>query len=298
MRYYTILEDFLPRLKVSDEDKREILAAYRELSENEEADEILDTIIGKYAERGELDYTKLTDEQLPHLEKISGMHRYRVNMATLFPLLPFTEPYYKKAEVSERVWLDSIYDLACKILDCREIVGMAGLRSSSLNWFRAWFFAERFAFHRLQFELAYAKDDFSDGGLNIKAGDPVIGIHIPSHLSGLPFDDENRLISYKEAKEYFLPKIGNKPFIFRCISWLTAYYNKEILPPHSNTRRFTEEFVLGESYSGRWALSLIFKTDELPEDKDLPENTSLQRAYKKLILSGVEPCTTLGYKAF
>lgn len=298
MKYRKKLEAFLPKLKCSDDDSYEILKAYDELSTCMAAKDILLSVIEGYEAKGELNYQVLIDELLPKIAELTGMHQYRVNMAVLFPLLPFTEPHYKRAGVSEKVWLDSIFDFVCKVCDCREIVGFAGLRSSSLNWFRAWFFAERFAFHRLQFEFTYAKENFESGDFTIKEGDPVIGIHIPSRLSGIPFDDENRLKSYQEAKAYFLPSFGNKPFAFRCVTWLLAPYNKEILPENSNTRRFTEEFLLGESYSGRWAFPLIFKTENIPDDKDLPENTGIQRAYKKLFLSGVEPCSTLGYKPF
>ena len=296
--YRNELEALLPRLCVTEEYKAEIFSAYDKITSIDEARNILISVITEYKDRGTIDYTTLVDKLMPRMEELTGMHRYRVNMATIFPLLPYSKTFYEKAGVSENVWLDSIYDFVCKLIDCKRINGFIGLRSSSLNWFRGWLFAEKFAFHRLQFEIVYVKDDYKSENFDIKAGDPTISIHIPSDLHGIPFSKENREISYGLAKEYFLPKIGDKPFILRCASWLLAPFHKEILPKESNTRQFTEEFELVSSTSGRWALPLVFNTENLPADKDLPENTSLQRAYKKLILSGVEPLNTLGYRKY
>ncbi|MBQ7333839.1 MAG: hypothetical protein IJW38_05800, partial [Clostridia bacterium] len=47
-----------------------------------------------------------------------------------------------------------------------------------------------------------------------------------------------------------------------------------------------------------WHLPLIFGTESLPETKDLPENSSMQKAYKKLMLAGKSPEGALGYRYY
>ena len=293
------LKAFLSELAIAEEHQSVIFETLEKIEANDEARALFYSFYTPYKERGELDYDAFHKEALPKMwELLPEIHKYAINLAMLFALAPYSEKFYEKPGISRDIWINSLLDLKWKLLDCLEINGFAGIRSSSLPWFSRWFFGERFAFHRLQFEINPAPKDYKNPPFNVSAGDSLISIHIPSSRNGIKFDKENRDISYKMAKEYYSKLLGVENPVFSCNSWLLAPFHSEILPESSNIRQFKEEFELVTSGPCTWQLPLIFNTENLPETKDLPENTSMQRTYKKLMLEGKTPEGALGYLIF
>ena len=147
------LKIFLEELTIDTDSQDAIFKTLEKIEENCEASELFYSFFTAYAEKGVLDYDALYKEALPKLwELLDGVHKYTVNLATLFALAPYSEHFYIENGVSREVWINSLLDLKWKLLDCIDINGFAGLRSSSLAWFDRWFFGTRFAFHRLHRE--------------------------------------------------------------------------------------------------------------------------------------------------
>ena len=277
----------------SEDELAETLKIFDEMARCDEAMELLLPLYEGYRDRHELDFDNLTKECLPKVSALTAMHRYRINLPVMAALAPHSKYFYDKIGIPYKVWRDSLMDIKWKLNECVLTNGFIGSRAS--DWFKAWYFADRLTFHRLQFEIAHATADYKSESFDIKVGDRLIGLHIPSDTT-LKFNKENRDISYALASEYYSQFFDKLPIVLRCSSWLLAPFHSEILPKGANIREFEEEFEKAYSAPGRGDLWRIFNTDTLPETKDLPENSSLQRAYKEYMLRGGEPVYTTGYR--
>ena len=149
-----VLRFFLTELEIDTEHMSLLFEVLEKIEAEEESRKIFSSFYTPYKEKGILDYQSLIKECLPKLWDILGdIHNYKINYAILFALAPHSEHFYLEKGHSHNIWIDSILDLKWKMLDCVDITGFAGIRSSSLPWFDRWFSGERFAFHRLQFEI-------------------------------------------------------------------------------------------------------------------------------------------------
>ena len=113
-------------------------------------------------------------------------------------------------------------------------------------------------------------------------GDPVLSVHIPSVGS---FTKEVCEESYRRAREIFkacYPEFEYKAF--HCHSWMLDPQLEAFLSEASNVLAFQRKFIpyAGES-EGTEVFNFVFKmTSKVVEE--IPEDTSLQRALKKLYL--------------
>ena len=95
------------------------------------------------------------------------------------------------------------------------------------------------------------------------------------------------------------PQLGGAPVVFMCGSWLLFEGMKSFLPPHSNILRFASEYTIAERYDTVDDLWRIFYREGCEaEPEALPEDTSMMRGYKKLLLNGDMPGGALGYKLY
>lgn len=119
----------------------------------------------------------------------------------------------------------------------------------------------------------------------IRNGEPMISIHIPSDTV---FTEENLDHTFSAAKafvETYYPE--HKGDRFFCDSWLMAPKLQELLPEDSGIVRFQKRFAsIEETPFPDACVGWVFgKTAETPIS-ELPENTSLQRKIKALMLEG------------
>lgn len=118
----------------------------------------------------------------------------------------------------------------------------------------------------------------------LRKGDPVLSVHI---LNKGALAKEACEDSYRRAKAVFhecYPEFEYKAF--HCHSWMLDPQLGEFLPEGSNILAFQRKFTLyaGES-QGKDVFNFVFKLN-FKEYKDMPEDTSLQRALKKHYLDG------------
>ena len=284
--------DFLSLLNFDNVSKSEILEIYDGFLANKDVREIYDSYLIPYKEKGVLDFADFCQKAIPEISKITNSHVFKTNILC-YPLAAYSSPFYEKAGVDYKVWYDSMIDFKCKFIESRLTVGVPCAMTNT--WFKAWYYAERFCFTRLQFEPRKAKDSYKSARFDVKEGEEFITIHIPS-MRDVSFSRENRQKSYKEAREYYEQHLGH-PFVIGCESWLLADFHTEILPESSNIRGFTEEFERYRFKPHKLDLWRIYniETDKLPDDEHLPEATDLQRRYKKFLLSGGMTGTSAGY---
>lgn len=208
-----------------------------------------------------------------------GVSEYEARLVFYLALLPYSEPYYRDAGLGETVWYDSLLDFKWKMLECLDMYGEYGIFSP---WMGKWFTAERAAFGRLEFDLTSAKTDYRSREAEIRAGDTVVAVHIPSR-SRYPFSAETCRESYRQAYEYYSKRLGT-PLFFSCCSWMTWSKNAELLGKGSRIREFAADYDVTADYDGSGHLWRIFGKVDTSDIASLPEDTGLRRIYKAYML--------------
>ena len=125
-----------------------------------------------------------------------------------------------------------------------------------------------------------------------KPGQREIGVHIPSDAKLDP-DRMNESLRQADAflREYF-PEWAALPKT--CESWLLSPVLKELLPPDSRILRFQRAFDLREVFPEddaalEWVFRVAGGQREGLDMTKLPEETSLQKKMKAMLLSGRNP---------
>lgn len=201
---------------------------------------------------------------------------------------------YISEEIPDEIYWDTIYDLKYKLMECYQVHGIWGTFVRS--WYPGFYQMTRFALGRMQYEYADFKlDEYEVDGNIVKKGDRVINMHIPSSGS---FSEEKRLDSYKRAFEFFKEDFGGKPIPMVCDSWLLYPEHREFLPEHLNIRSFMEDFTYIEGatedkFENAWR---VFGKDSAKAPDELPQETSLQKAYAGHLIAGGK--TGSGYGVF
>ena len=252
------------------------------------------------------DFNSVADEFIAHPENIDdilkrlgllskqlGENGYTMNMCLLLCACPALRERYAERGIDEEIFWKSIEDLRWKLRECMDCKGVWG--TFVPQWYKGFFEMTRFGLGRFQFERScFYADEYEKCGNVIRRGDAVINFHIPS--SG-PLTVEKRMDSYKRAYEFFGGKNG-EPMAFVCDSWLLYEGHREFLPKNSNILGFMDDFDIimsadKESFDDGWRV--FGKCIDGPVD-DLPEDTSIRRAFKQRLRQG-KP-TGYGYGVF
>ena len=185
--------------------------------------------------------------------------------------------------IPEEIWLDTMRCFPRFIAEYRRSYGRDGFDRG--GWTVRQAGCRLFRIGELEYELAETE------------GNRAISIHIPSDTR-LEADRLND--SVQKAKAFFeayFPEWQELPMI--CESWLLSPALKEMLPSGSRIRRFQDAFDLTEENpDDPAALEWVFYVAEGQRDsvkyEDLPENTSLQRTMKAMLLAGKQPGSARG----
>ena len=119
--------------------------------------------------------------------------------------------------------------------------------------------------------------------LKLLADKQVIDIHIPSDADFSPKAVDESIGMAEEFLRMYYPEMLDCDFT--CDSWLLSRQLEGMLKEESNIRSFAKRFeILGEGEPDTEFIEWIFNT-KTDDYEMLPENTSLQRAMKKFILS-------------
>lgn len=118
-----------------------------------------------------------------------------------------------------------------------------------------------------------------------KSEDKSVAIHIPSDADLSPEAVRDSLERADSFFRTFYP--GYSYDRYTCDSWLMAPALKNLLPENSNILAFQKLFtVTGEGTDSSGCLEWLFQSPGCRDYRLLPENTSLQRKAKKLLLTG------------
>jgi len=224
--------------------------------------------------------TEKMEEQLKKLSEETETHEYTLSFYLLFISTKRLHEIYSEKGISEDIFFNTMMDLKYKLDECRALHGIWG--TFVFGWFPEFYRLRRFGLGRLQYEIVtYEWEDYEKNGVSVKKGDTVYFCHIPSAGA---LTKELRMDSYRQASVFF----GEKRLIVICESWILYPQQKDFLPPHSNILDFMNDFDIissedDEGFPDAWR---VFGKDHTLSPQQWPQETSMQRAYAKRILSG------------
>lgn len=191
---------------------------------------------------------------------------------------------YCEQGISRRVYRDTFYDLTLWCENCYKAYGEYGI--AQYDWFCRHLDMSLFRLGRLEFERIPSLWDIQTDEISVHKGDPVISVHIPQ---GEKLELDACLDSFLQAEQFWKEKQ-----VYLCHSWLLYPGLKEIMKPESNILQFQTLFhIVAVDFEWREAEERIF--GELETDpRSYAENTSLQRAARKYLLSGEKLGSGLG----
>lgn len=280
---------FAKKYQYPENATNEILSLYDALEYNE----TFNNLLTKFYDDISID-VDYEDSLLSALCKDAGISFYTAKLLFYICLSKSLKEQYLKKGYSESLWADNMEDIKWKMNECYENRGVWGI--FSVGWFSLMFRMEIFTFGRLNYNIVkYQGEDFTLAGRTIKEGDICINVHVPS--SGKPFDKDTRMQSYVKAYSFFSKEFGIKEPLFRCESWLLYPPNKEILPEKSNIVSFMNDFKIISSYEFESSTPMwrIFGTRCSLPAKELPRDSSLQRAYADYFEKGNNPGAGTGF---
>lgn len=278
MRKY--LEGFMRECAYQRDDISALLSAYDKLLASYSCE--LSALVSEYDTGYNIDY-EASLGRMKELSHLAGIHEYTGALLLFLCYTKRLREYYKEAGISDEIFLSSVLDLRYKLDECKCVYGIVG--SFVAKWFSGFFNLTRFALGRLQFEIVEFGGEYEKDGVKLTPDTKVINVHIPR--TGTRLDRESALESYKLAKEFFAPILGNR-IAFICSSWLLFPRHREMLNPTSNLLAFMNDFDVYasgeyENYNEVWRL---FDTMYDGDVSHLPADSSLRRAYIDLISRG------------
>ncbi|MEN6313836.1 MAG: acyltransferase domain-containing protein [Clostridiaceae bacterium] len=264
------------------EAKAAIISAYKLLSQNSCACESFQKYVLMYNGDRLNDFSAVFDD-LDAAADLCKVHKYTLHLLLFICLSKHTRELYERKGISYEIFHDSMSDLKWKLTECYNMYGIWG--SFVSRWFPGFFILTRFGLGRLQFEIVNFKENYKKGNYTLKENDTAINIHIPA--CGPLLHDEC-IASYHKAADFFKDYFAGRPVAFVCTSWLLFPYHKEFFPKSSNILKFMEDFDIYSYKIDNEGADLwrIFYKDYRNDPADLPNKTSIQRAYADWLMKG------------
>ena len=209
-----------------------------------------------------------------------GLDGYGVRLlvVSLSAAIDAEDIIYKPRGTSRDVYIDTMKCFSRFVREFYETHGVYGYDTAFWSWRQL--AGTIYRLGALEFETTRYDGEGKPGLLS--HGEPVLSVHIPSDalLSRAELDN-----SYARARAFFADtEHARAPFY--CDSWLLSPALKEMLRPDSNILRFSGDYtIIAGSPHSDGANIRIFKR-LYKSASELPEDTSLQRAAKKRLLSG------------
>lgn len=279
MREY--IKDICRELEFPAEAEDTMLRAWDEMLKKEEAAEIWKKWLTAYEMDIHMDYKAALGE-IDMAAQTAGVHKYTAEQLFFLCLTKHLKQLYQAQKTDLKIWHDSCMDLKWKLMECHKMYGIWG--SFVAFWEPGFFDMTRFALGRLQFELIDFPDNYEQAGREKPQGmRKVINVHIPS--SG-KLNMEECHASYRQAAAFFADAFPGDTVAFYCWSWMLFAPHKAFLKPDCGVIKFMNEYDIyhtGEEDGDLWR---IFNRTYENDPDVLPEDTSMQRAYKAWLKAG------------
>ena len=279
--YQTYIGEICDTLLFPAEAKETMEQAWEKICANAAAKETFLKWLLVYEADGKLDYKEVL-KAADTAAKEAGIASYTADLLIYLLMTAHLKERYQEKKISEQIWLDSCMDLNWKLHECRKIYGIWG--SFVSWWFDGFFEMTRFALGRLQFELMDFPESYEKTGhVRPEGMTKVINMHIPS--CG-PLKKADCEASFRQAAAFFADAFPGEEIAFFCESWLLYPRHREFLSPDSGIVQFMSFFDIYKTEEGDGDLWRIYNREYDGNPEALPEETTIQRGYKKLLLSG------------
>lgn len=260
-----------------------VLATYKKICDNKRADKFFTDALNLY-EKQLLPAWNWGVASAERAANEIGVHKFAGHFVFTLCATKYAKTFYKQKNMPEGCFYGFLNDIKIKWSECVTVHQMDGI--STADWYNRFADATRHTFGRLQFEPIFAAGNYDVAGRTIAEGDLVINIHIPG---GSKLLKEDCIDSFLKAADFYAPFFKTGEVIFHCNSWLLYPGHKEFLPENSALLMFADFFNIVETNDWRGNLWRIFGREDCETDiASLPEDTSLQRAYKKRLLENGE----------
>lgn len=277
------IRNFMNKIEIPSEAKAELMRVENKIFSDESIAEVF-----LKCKIDLMNETRGIDEVLAAIGSIDeklGVSEYTLHFVFLINCTDILFENYKRANINEHIFWETMDDFRCKLLECHEVNRVWG--TFVAGWFAGFLNMKRFALGRFQYEEGvYKGDTYEKNGIILGKGDRVYNFHIPS--SGKPFDKTARLASYRKAFEFYGCKEKGKNLILVCDSWLLHKKYEEILPETSNILDFMHDFDIvssleEENFNDSWRVFGGYH--KLPIEQ-WPQDNSLRKAIAGHLLSG------------
>ena len=189
--------------------------------------------------------------------------------------------------IPEDIWIETMKCFPRFISEHRRSYGRDGF--DRYGWTVRQISARLFRIGELEYEL-----------ITKESGGREVGLHIPSDADMDPAKLNDSLAKAGAFLREYFPEWADAPRT--CESWLLSPVLKDLLPSSSRILRFRNAFDLtGTEPEDDSALEWVFHIAEgqrpVKDYSRLPEDTSLQRSMKSLLLRGSKPGSASGILA-
>ncbi len=185
---------------------------------------------------------------------------------------------FRERNVSDEVFYSTMEDIRFKMKECRNVYGKCGV---FVDWFYFIFEHKYFGLGRLQYEpKEFPYKIYKRGDYEIKKGDAVYGVHIPSNG---PLTYESVIDSFKQAYEFFKKDLKDGILPLLCISWLIYEPYEKLFSEGSNMYNFSKmfdrfDFHIQDGFPDCWR---IFNKNYEDRHTGMPAKTSLQKNFTR-----------------
>lgn len=289
------IEGFLDRISIPVEGKNELLKVEEKIFSNKYTSAVFSSC------KSDLMNNDITlGEALSTISSLSeelDSHEYTLHFIFLINCTDILLENYKKKQIDEQIFWDTMDDFHCKFVECYEVMGVWG--TFVAGWYEGFLKMNRFALGRFQYEeMIFEGPTYKKNSVVVEKGDKVYSFHIPS--SGKPFDTAARIASYRKAYDFFGCREKGENLILVCNSWLLYKEHENILPKSSKIINFMDDFDIvssldKEKFEDGWRVFGKYHT--LPPEQ-LPTDTSLRKAIAQHLSSGGKMGTGFGIIVF
>ena len=259
-----------------------VIDTYKKVCDNERANRLFHDALNLY----EKQLMPVWNWALTSAERVAneiGVHKFVGHFVFTLCATKHINKFYEQKGMPEGCFRGFLNDIKIKWSECVMVHKMDGVFVA--EWFNRFVDGTRHTFGRLQFEPIFLGGTYNVAGNIFAEGDMVINIHIPG---GSKLLKQDCIDSFLKAAEFYGPLFNNNEVVFHCNSWLLYPGHKEFLPENSNLLMFADFFSIAETNDWRGNLWRIFGRENCEDVAALPENTGLQRDYKKRLLENGE----------
>jgi hypothetical protein len=230
-------------------------------------------------------------ESLDDLVANTEISPYTAKFIFICMCAPYAYNNLVKLGFDEDIIKNSFSDYKIKLQECLDVYNIAG--TFVAPWFLGLIHGRCIKLGRLQFATENTKCDYNKFGLNIKSGDPVVAIHIPS---GEKLTFESVMNSLDLAYKHFNAK-GNMAFTCHTPFLYNDYVN---VFNKGNIKKFIDLFEVvdnhqDETFSNCWR---FFNCNYDGKPDNLPNNNSLQNSFINHIKNNGTHGYGFGYLVF